>query len=62
MCVSVYMAFSDITFLQKYRLIIIQRLVAIVFLQVPNARASAAPGSGSAADAGGRRLDALDTY
>jgi hypothetical protein len=30
------MAFRDITFLQKYRLVIIQRLVAIVFLQVPN--------------------------
>jgi hypothetical protein len=31
------MAFKDITSLQKYRLVIIQRLVAIVFPQVPNA-------------------------
>jgi hypothetical protein len=31
------MAFRDITFLQKYTLVIIQRLVAIVFPQVPNA-------------------------
>jgi hypothetical protein len=33
------MAFRDITFLQKYTLVIIQRLVAIVFPQVPNAAA-----------------------
>jgi hypothetical protein len=32
MYVRVYMAFRDITFLQKYRLVIIQHLVAIVFL------------------------------
>jgi len=35
------MAFRDITFLQKYKLVIIQRLVAIVFPQVPNARGQA---------------------
>ena len=41
------MAFRDITFLQKYRLVIIQRLVAIVFPQVPNAARQALPKAGA---------------
>jgi hypothetical protein len=53
------MAFRDVTSLQKYRPVIIQRLVAIVFPQVPNASGEPPPeaqAERSGAEAGGGRL------